>query len=416
MTKKDLHRKRRRFAKSPLKGTPPEDVKVVQGQFTEYLRSRHFSPLTIEHHQRRLVYLAFWLSKHRHYPSLGRLTRRKIPRLLAHALAGRTAQTRINYWKAVLHWVRFNGGALEPIVRPWASWVTDYLEFLRTHRGVGPSSLDHSERNARAFMDWQFGNGKADWSTVRPTHIWSFACRHVRGVKPVMGKSRLGYVRRFLLFVHFRGACGAELAAAIPKVAVHRVASRPEVLSEQQRRKLLASFDRTTPEGKRNYAMTLCMLDLGMRGVEVRGLRLEDIDWRGRRLNIRPFKTGRGRQLPLPPRILDALQDYVRAGRPKNTGFDHVFLMHPRRRGHPLSRSSLKAMAHWAYRRCGFPPSWSGTHRLRHTFASRLYRRGVDMKPIADLLGHKKLDSTNIYTQVDIKALRPLAKPWPWST
>jgi integrase len=155
------------------------------------------------------------------------------------------------------------------------------------------------------------------------------------------------------------------------------------------------------------------MLDLGLRGGEVMGLRLQDIDWQDRRLNIRLSKTGRGRQLPLPAQVLDALRDYVKFGRPQNGPYDHVFLRHPRRSGYPLSRSALKAMVRLAYRRCAFPPTWSGTHRLRHTFASRLHQRGVDMKPIADLLGHRRLDSTNIYTQVDMAALRQLARPWP---
>ena len=221
-------------------------------------------------------------------------------------------------------------------------------------------------------------------------------------------------VRRFLRFVHLKGACGPKLAAAMPKVAVGGGPLRPEVLTEQQRRKLLAAFGRTTPEGKRNYAMTLCMLDLGLRGGEVIGLRLQDIDWPARWLHVRVTKTGRGRQLPLPAHILDALRDYIKSGRPQNVPDDHVFLRHPRRRGYPLSRSALKGIVCLAYGQCGFPPAWSGTHRLRHTFASRLHQRGVDMKPIADLLGHRQLDSTNLYTQVNIEALRRLALPWPW--
>jgi integrase len=160
--------------------------------------------------------------------------------------------------------------------------------------------------------------------------------------------------------------------------------------------------------------MILCMLDLGLRGGEVIGLRLPDVDWKARRLNVRVTKTGRGRQLPLPAHLLEALQDYISTGRPQNASFDHVFLRHPRRRGYPLSRSVLKAMVRWAYNHCGFPSTRSGTHRLRHTFAYRLHQRGVDMKPIADLLGHRRLDSTNLYTQVDLKALRQLARHWPW--
>jgi integrase/recombinase XerD len=261
-------------------------------------------------------------------------------------------------------------------------------------------------------LEWQFGNGRAQWSRVRPTDIWRFAHHYVRGIKPVHARAGLGYVRRFLSFVHLRGACGPELAAAIPKVAVCGHAT-PEILSEQQRRALLDSFALTSPQGKRDYAMTLCMLDLGLRVGEVIGLRFQDIDWRRRRLTIKAGKTGRGRQLPLPSRISAALRDYIKNGRPQRGAIDHVFVRHSRRSGYPVSRPSAKWAVRCAYRRCGFPRTWSGTHRLRHTFASRLHKRGVDMKPIADLLGHQLLDSTNIYTHVDLEALRPLAQPWP---
>ena len=388
------------------------DVAVIHGEFANYLRARHYALLTVEHYQRHLVRVANWLREHGRRPTLHELTRRMVPPLLVKVLPRRRPETRMNYRKAVFHWLRFKGCYAEPVSRPWVFWLADYLQFLRTHQGVSQSTLELNEANARAFMEWQFGSGPAGWSRLKPTDIWSFARHSVRGIAAMTGKSRLGCVRRFLRFVHLKGACGPQLAGAIPKVA-SRGSRQPEILTQQQRGKLLGSFRRTTPDGKRNYAMTLCMLDLGLRGGEVGGLRLQDIDWQARRLNVRVTKTGRGRQLPLPTQVLDALRDYVKFGRPQNSPYDQVFLRHPHRSGFPLSRSALKSMMRLAYRRCAFPPSWSGTHRLRHTFASRLHQRGVDLKPIADLLGHRRLDSTNIYTQVDLVALRQLARPWP---
>jgi site-specific recombinase XerD len=414
MAKKRFHQRRPRAEDRLRSKELAEDMAVIHGDFADHLRARHYAPLTVDHYQRHMVRVACWLREHRRHPTLSELTRRMVPRLLAQVLPCRSQETRMNYRKAVFHWLRFKGRYSEPVVRPWASWLIDYLQFLRTHQGVGQSTLEFNEDNAKAFMQWQFGTGQANWSQVKPTDLWSFARDHIRGVKPSTGKARLGYVRRFLRFVHLKGACGPQLAAAIPKVAICGGPRRPEILTRQQRCKLLASFERTTPESKRNYAMILCMLDLGLRGGEVMGLRLQDIDWQARWLNVRVTKTGRGRRLPLPAQVLEALRDYVKTGRPQNTPFDHVFLRHPHRRGYPLSRSVLKSMVRLAYRRCGFPPTWSGTHRLRHSFASRLHQRGVDMKPIADLLGHRRLDSTNIYTQVNIEALRALAKPWPW--
>jgi len=390
-----------------------KDVAVIRGDFGRYLCELGYAALTIEQYQRKLVRVATWLRNHRHHSGLTALTRRMIPSLLVRALPRHDSETRMNYRKALFHWLRFQGRYTEPVTHPWGAWLCEYLEFLRTHQGVGRATLELNEFNAKAFMEWQFGRGRAHWSQVRPTDIWRFARQYVRGIKPISAKSGLGYVRRFLSFVHLRGACGPELAAAIPKVAVCGQAPRPEILSERQQRDLLGSIARTSAQGKRDYAMILCMLHLGLRGAEVTGLRLEDIDWRRRRLTIRITKTGRGRQLPLPKRVWAALRDYVKNARLHRDTVDHVFVRHSRRCGYPLTRAALKGIVHRAYHRCGFPPTWSGTHRLRHTFASRLHQRGLDLKAIADLLGHRRFDSTNLYTQVDIHALRPLAQPWP---
>ena len=390
-----------------------KDVAVIDGQFGAYLRCLGEAPITVEQYQRKLICVAAWLREHLSHPSLNEFTRSQVPGLLTRILPHRSPVTRVKYRHALFHWLRFQGRYMEPIREGWGPWLSDHLQFLRTHQGVSRSTLELNEANTKAFLKWQFGTGRAQWSQVRPSDIWDFARRHVRGVKPSTAKSYLGYVRRFLKFVHLRGACGPELAAAIPKVAVSRPPSRPAILSEQQRSKLLNSFKRTSPEGERNYAMTLCMLDLGLRCSEVIGLRLGDIDWRRRWLNVRMSKTGRGRRLPLPDHVRGAMLEYLKTARPQNTPFDHFFVRHPYHRGFPLTRSAVKGMIRKAYRRCGFPSHWSGTHRLRHTFASRLHQRGVDMKPIADLLGHRQLDSTNLYTQLDLEALRQVAQPWP---
>lgn len=390
------------------------EILIIRGGFTDYLRKRGYAGCTVDQYQRTLIRVAAWLHDHPRHPPLNELTRRTVTRLLRLVLPGRHIETKLNYRKALVHWLKFRGKDTQPIGHPWGVWLSDYLHFLLTHQGVSRSTLDLNEAAAKAFMQWQFGKGESDWSKVSPRDIWCFARHYVRGIQPISAKSGLGYLRRFLRFVHLRGACGAELARAIPKVAVRRSASsRPEILSDQQRRQLLACFARTSPQGKRDYAMVLAMLDLGLRCGEVIGLRLPDVDWKERQWRIRVTKTGRGRLLPLPTRVFNAVQDYVKSARPQIDSIDHLFVRHIRRCGHPLTRSALKGIVSRAYRRCGFPTSWSGTHRLRHTFASRLHRRGVDMKPIADLLGHRQLDSTNTYTQVDSRALRVLARRWP---
>ncbi len=71
-----------------------------------------------------------------------------------------------------------------------------------------------------------------------------------------------------------------------------------------------------------------------------------------------------------------------------------------------------RAMRH-AYARAGFPLNWCGTHLLRHTAATRMHQHGATLKEVADVLGHASIDTSVIYTKVNLPALRAVALPWP---
>jgi len=218
----------------------------------------------------------------------------------------------------------------------------------------------------------------------------------------------LSGLRQFLRFVHVRGGCSSALPQAVPSVNERPRPLQREFLTEEQRRLLLASFDRASPEGRRDYTMALCMADLGLRSVEVARLRLGDLDLRHGRILVPAAKRSRQRQLPLPRHVTTVLRSYIRA-RPATTS-DLLFVGHKALVGRPLSVVAIRAAIDRAYRRCGF--SWYGTHRLRRSFATRLYAHGANMKEIADLLGHQLVTTTERYAQVDPDGLRALARPW----
>jgi integrase len=77
----------------------------------------------------------------------------------------------------------------------------------------------------------------------------------------------------------------------------------------------------------------------------------------------------------------------------------------------PTGRNALKSAVRAACRRAGVPEI--GTHRLRHTAASQMLRRGSPLSEIAQVLRHRHLDTTAIYAKVDRVALREMARPWP---
>jgi integrase len=157
----------------------------------------------------------------------------------------------------------------------------------------------------------------------------------------------------------------------------------------------------------------VCLASLGLRPGEVANLHLEDIDWRNGTMHLRTRKTGRGAVLPLPRNAGRAIVDYLRRERPK-TAERRVFVQHlGQRRGVPVSSEVVSAAVARALRRAGVNAPLRGAYVFRHTVASRMVRQGTSLKEVADFLGHRSLDTTTIYTKLDVPALSEVARPWP---
>jgi len=155
----------------------------------------------------------------------------------------------------------------------------------------------------------------------------------------------------------------------VPRVANFRTSSNPSALTETQRRQLLRSFETNKPQGQCEHAMALCMLDLGLRVSEVTLLILTDIDWTERSLRVPPVKGGTGRVVPMTSAVVRTLRRYIDTARAQSSS-DRVFLRQRRLIGRPVSTALVIMAIRRAYRRCGFPSGWSGTHILRRTFAT----------------------------------------------
>ena len=408
-----LMRERRKKSSFKLQAVQnlDSDLAAIRGDFVGYLRERGYADATLEAYERWLSQVARW--RHESGKDLSSIFREEVWRFLTQHMRGRSIVTKRRYRKVLFHWLKFQGrfrACARPA--PWWPLVEEFVQYLRDDRGVSASTVEHGEREAQSFLSWRFHQQAPNWKDVRAMDIWAYSHQHIRGKTPRSSNGCMGQLRGFLRYVHLRGQCAPALMAAVPHVATHGREHRCMTLSERQRSTLLQAFDRARPEGRRDYAMTLCMLDLGLRATEVVWLQLDGIDWAGGRMVIPKTKTDRGRELPVPQHVLTAVWQYVRRGRPR-TEATQLFVRHGRRSGQPLTRGLIKQTFQGAYRRCGFPKNWSGTHRLRHTFATRLYGKRVEPKTVADLLGHRHLDTTNIYMHLGPTPLRPLAQPWP---
>ena len=170
---------------------------------------------------------------------------------------------------------------------------------------------------------------------------------------------------------------------------------------------IVTSCDRRSSVGRRDYAVLLLLARMGLRAKEVASLSLDDVNWREGILLIRG-KGGREDRMPLLEEVGSALASYLR--RRRKTSWRSLFLGHHVPHG-PLGSSAVTSIVRDACKRAELPPV--GAHRLRHSAATTMLRRGATLDEIAQALRHRHHATTAIYAKVDHCRLRELAQPWP---
>lgn len=175
-------------------------------------------------------------------------------------------------------------------------------------------------------------------------------------------------------------------------------------LSLRQADHVLALADLTSPLGLRDRALMELLLSTGMRRMEILALHLRDLSLEASTLWIQKGKGGRSRLIPLGRRARFWLEKYLAASRPRllqNNRSDTLFLTV---RGKPMALSSLTHILSSYCRRAGVPTP-GAVHIFRHTFATLMLEGGADIRYIQEMLGHARLDTTQLYTKVSIKHL-----------
>jgi site-specific recombinase XerD len=283
---------------------------------------------------------------------------------------------------------------------------------LRSCRGACDKTCSEYRRYVRDFLETKFANGILDAKRLVATDLIDFVAKRASRYKPKTAQLVAIALRSFLRFLLLNGLCNAELVQAVPTIAHWRLSQLPATLGDNQVELLLASFDRSTAMGLRDYAMALCFTGLGLRAHEVAQISLDDINWRAGTLTIPKNKTRRAGILPLPPQVGEGIAAYLRRGRPF-TRARRVFVRHTTPVGSPIKTTGVRAVIHRAFSRAKIETPSKGTHILRRTAATRMIRQGATLKEIADVLRHESLETTQIYAKVDLPALTEVALPWP---
>lgn len=290
--------------------------------------------------------------------------------------------------------------------------VTEYRDYLLKERALSQGTTAQYCRHVNRFLLESFPRLKPDLSTLRSSSVTSHVQKTAAKMSKKDAKLMCCALRSFLRYARYQGYVEADLQASVPSVANWTLASIPKALSAEVAEKVLASCDRQTPIGRRDYAILLLLARLGLRAGEIVTLQLEDMDWRAGTISIHG-KGSNLSQMPLPPDVGQAIAAYLQHGRPKcSTRRVFICAMAPIRGfTRPGVVSNIVARA---FRRAGIGSATrKGAHLFRHTLATGLLQKGASLPEIAEVLRHRSIACVTIYAKVDLQSLRSLAHVWP---
>lgn len=298
-----------------------------------------------------------------------------------------------------------------PFVCP-ACFKSEYEAFCEelVYREYREATIESNTRKVQLLIMFMATHGVTSSSDITIQHIENY-------LKTIENKA-VKYVgiflyvfRNFFSFLYERGYIVDDLAPKLPKVRNPRNASIPHVWPKDDIKRLLCAIDRADPKGKRDYAILLIAIRLGLRIGDIRSLKKSSIDWNRKSINLKMAKTGQPIELPLLKDIGWAIIDYLQNGRP-TTNSECLFVRH---RG-PFNafgdRNGFNKELHRYILKAGLNVPGGlrhGMHSLRSTLAGNMLEIKSPLPIISEVLGHQSVNTTSIYLKIDIEGLRKCA-------
>jgi site-specific recombinase XerD len=286
--------------------------------------------------------------------------------------------------------------------------VDRYRRHLVRERGLVEGTVHFYTYVARLFLLERSVIEGAGLADLEALDVIEFTGRVCEGRGLSSARQAVSALRSFLRWLQMEGLTRRVLDQAVLSVAGWSP-NLPRAVETGQVASLLRSCDRRRALGRRDYAILVLLVRLGLRGGEVVGLELGDVDWRLGEILVR----GKGRRedrLPLPSDVGEALAGYIKRGRPHSAS-RRVFLRHHAPFVGLADTGAIRGVLARACDRAAI--AYVSPHRLRHTAASEMLRAGAPLSEIAQVLRHRSPATTSSYAKVDQSRLGQLARQWP---
>jgi integrase/recombinase XerD len=294
--------------------------------------------------------------------------------------------------------------ALSPLTR-------EFVQFQVCHRGIAAKSEEKQGKHVMGFLGW-LRSRRRRVSHLRLRDVDAFVIDLRRRYARRTVADYCSSLRAFIRFLHRTGRLTSDFSSSVASPVIRSGERPPRALPWADVQRLLRGVDRSTPIGRRDYALLLTMTVYGMGAAEVLALHLEDLNWSASQLSVRRPKTGTAVQLPLLPAVARAVVAYLRRGRARHASTRRLFIrMHAPHQ--PLTSSAIRHIMKTRAHEAGISGRFLGGHALRHSHAGRQIDLGAAPKVVSDILGHRRPESTSAYVSIATDQLRAVALSVP---
>jgi site-specific recombinase XerD len=289
--------------------------------------------------------------------------------------------------------------------------MLQYIEYKRSLR-LNDKTLRSYSWYLYQFLKYLNECETFSTSFLSPLKIMKYAAillPNAAGAKHVA----LATIRNFLRYLYDEGETQKDLSLVVPIDNYKKQPRLPSTYTKTEVRTILESIDRSTSTGKRDYAILMLAVRLGLRASDISALEFGPLLWSQNLISFKQFKTKEIVNLPLPADVGESLIDYIKYARPTSNDI-HIFLekVYP---NNPIHTKAVSKIANNTILRSkvNIGDRKHGSHSLRHTMASLLLEQKAPLPVISELLGHTSMQTAMCYLRIDTETLRQCALDVP---
>lgn len=292
--------------------------------------------------------------------------------------------------------------------------IKEYLNYLKGLKQAD-NTLRHKITNVSLFLEYAEYNCVTSLKQVEKITIYNYIELYDRYDHVLSYKDRNKLdIKLFFNWAYNNKFSKYSGDMILPKIIWHRKANIRTYYSKEEITKLLDVIDRRTNKGKEDYLIISLICYLGLRISDVVNLKISDIDFNDNTIKIIQKKTDEKLYLPLIDQVKYPILDYLKNVKPK-VDSDYIFIINKE----PYSQNINLTLHNYMVRRylikAGIDINGrkAGFHSLRHSFSTMLLNEDVPLYTISTILGHREIDTTMLYIDIDASKLKELALEVP---